>query len=295
MSLRAVASSTCSTANPRVTIVTVCLNQRRFIADTLESVMSQTYSPIEHIVIDGGSTDGTVEVLRRYAATETLRWVSEPDRGLSHAFNKGIMAATGEWLYFLNGDDYLVDSGAIGHVIGWIVAHPGYCIYMGGAQGVDEEGAHIQRGMFPQSDHIYTRHSLLDESGLVIHQGTFYRRRVFQVAGLYSERYKTHMDYEFHLRATGFFDIAGMDVVVACFRTHPAALSQQADWRRYVELARARTTYGGRLWHRHNLYFVKGFLSSWPATRLIYRGLTSTRFGKAAARASGWHDVRGMR
>lgn|GEM_PF-1466068 len=275
--------------NPRVSIVTACLNQRRFITDTLESVMSQTYAPIGHIVIDGGSTDGTVDVLKRYAASYDLRWVSEPDRGLSHAFNKGVVASTGEWLYFLGGDDYLIDSGAIGRVMDWIAAHPGHSIYMGGTVGVDEEGVEITHGPPPPADTIYTRDALLNEGAPVIHQGTFYRRRVFEVAGPYSEKYRTHMDYEFHLRATRSFDIAAMELLVACFRTHPLALSQQAHWRRSVELLRARMTHGGSLWHRDNLGFLRGFLATWPATWWLYHWVGGTRLRRIAACVSGSH------
>jgi glycosyltransferase involved in cell wall biosynthesis len=255
--------------------------------------MSQTYSPIEHIVIDGGSTDGTVDVLKRYAANYDLRWVSEPDRGLSHAFNKGIMAATGEWLYFLNGDDYVIDSGAIARVMEWIAAHPGYSIYMGGTAVVDEEGVEITHGPPPPADTIYTRNALLNEGAPVIHQGTFYRRRVFEVAGPYSEKYRTHMDYEFHLRATKYFDIAAMELVVACFRKHPLTLSQQAHWRRYVELLCARMTHGGSLWHRDNLYSLRGFLAAWPATRWLYHWLGGAR-RKIVARLSGSHVEDGL-
>ncbi len=270
-----------------MSIITACLNQRAFITDTLESVMSQTYSPIEHIVIDGGSTDGTVDVLARHAASSSLRWVSETDRGLSHAFNKGIVLATGEWLYFLNGDDYLIDGRAIGRVMAWIAAHPGHSIYMGGTAVVDEEGLRITHGPPPPANAIYTRNALLNEGVPVIHQGTFYRRRVFEVVGPYSEKYRTHMDYEFQLRATRYFDIAAMELLVACFRTHPLALSQQAGWRRYVELLCARVTHGGSLWHRDNLRFLKGFLATWPATRWLYFWLAGTRRRKIAARVSG--------
>jgi glycosyltransferase involved in cell wall biosynthesis len=282
-----------STVNPRLSIVTACRNQRRYITQTLESVISQTYSPIEHIVVDGGSTDGTVDVLKRYAANYNLRWVSEPDRGLSHAFNKGVAAATGEWLYFLNGDDYVIDNGAIARVMEWIAAHPGYSIYMGGIAVVDEEGVEIARSPLPRADTIYTRDALLNEGAPVIHQGTFYQRQVFEVAGSYSEKYRTHMDYEFHLRATKYFDIAAMELVVACFRTHPLALSKQADWRRYVELLRARAKHGGSLWHRDNLYFLRGFFATWPATRWLYHWLGGTR-RKIVARLSGSHVEDGL-
>lgn len=280
--------------NPRVSIVTACLNQRRHITDTLESVMSQTYSPIEHIVIDGGSTDGTVDVLKRYAPKYDLRWVSEPDRGLSHAFNKGIVAATGDWLYFLGGDDYLIDSGAIGRVMGWVAAHPGHSIYMGGTAVVDVEGVEITHGPPPPADVIYTRDALLNKGAPVIHQGTFYRRRVFQVAGPYSERYRTHMDYEFHLRATRYFNIAAMELLVACFRNHPSALSQQADWRRHVELLGARLTHGGSLYDRDSLRCLKGLLATWPISRLVYRWLAGTRLRNIAALVSRSHVENGL-
>ena len=91
-------------------------------------------------MVDGGSTDDTVGLLKRYAQRYNLRWVSETDRGLSHAFNKGVVESTGEWLYFLNGDDYLLGSEAIGRVVEWILSHPGHSIYMGGTVGVDESG-----------------------------------------------------------------------------------------------------------------------------------------------------------
>ena len=249
--------------------------------------MSQTYSPIEHIVVDGGSTDDTVELIKRFAGRYDLRWTSEPDRGLSHALNKGIAAATGEWLYFLSGDDYLADCGVIDRVVAWIAAHPGFSIYMGGTIGVDEDGVEIARSPLPRADTIVTRDALLNRGAPVIHQGTFYERRVFELAGLYSEKYRTHMDYELHLRATKHFDIAGMELVVACFRKHPLALSQQSDWHRSVELFRARTKHGGSLWHRDNLRVLKWFLATWPATRWLYRWLGGTRLHKIVARLSG--------
>jgi glycosyltransferase involved in cell wall biosynthesis len=270
---------------PRVSVITACLNQRRFIAETLESVLSQTYTPIEHIVIDGGSTDGTVDILRQYAMSYDLRWWSESDRGLSHAFNKGIMASKGQWLYFLNGDDFLIDDRAIDRVMAWIATHSGYSIYMGGTQPVDENGMRMAPGEPPPADATYTRGDLLNRGAPVIHQGTFYRRGVFDVAGPYSEKYRTHMDYEFHLRATKHFDIAAMSLLVACFRSHSSALSKQENWRRHAELLSARNRHGGAIWHRDNLRFLREFFASWPPTRRVYRRLRATRLGQAFAQA----------
>src|SRR5438270_8446386 len=89
-------------AAPLVSIVTPSLNQARFLGEAIESVRAQTYAPIEHIVVDGGSTDGTLEILAEY---DGLRSVSEPDRGQSHALNKGFTMAQGDVLGWLNADD----------------------------------------------------------------------------------------------------------------------------------------------------------------------------------------------
>jgi glycosyltransferase involved in cell wall biosynthesis len=118
----------------------VSYNAARYIEKTICSVKSQTYSPIEHIVIDGGSTDGTVDILRHYEGTYDLHWKSESDRGQSHALNKGIHSATGAWLNFLNSDDYLLDADSIKRVPEYICCHPGFSIYMGKIWVVDAVG-----------------------------------------------------------------------------------------------------------------------------------------------------------
>ena len=104
-----------------VSIVTPSLNQSRYLREAIESVRAQTYAPIEHVVVDGGSTDGSLDILRE---CDDVRWVSEPDRGQSHALNKGLALASGEILGWLNADDAyeseavaagvaeLVDTGA---------------------------------------------------------------------------------------------------------------------------------------------------------------------------------------
>ena len=92
---------------PRVTIITPSYNQAAFLEETLRSVLLQGYPHLEYIVIDGGSTDGTVEILKKYSSWID-HWESEPDRGQSHAINKGLTFATGEWVNWLNSDDYLL-------------------------------------------------------------------------------------------------------------------------------------------------------------------------------------------
>lgn len=91
---------------PLISIVTPSYNQAEFIESLLESIIEQEYPNVEHIVVDGGSTDGTVDILREYEEKYNLRWVSEPDDGIPDALNKGIEMATGEWIGFQSSDDY---------------------------------------------------------------------------------------------------------------------------------------------------------------------------------------------
>ena len=99
---------------PRISIVTPSFNQGQFIEKTICSVLDQNYPNLEYVVIDGGSTDETVEIIKKYAKHLTY-WVSEPDRGQSHAINKGLAHCTGDVFNFLNSDDYL-EPGALFHV-----------------------------------------------------------------------------------------------------------------------------------------------------------------------------------
>lgn len=97
--------------NPRISVITVVYNDVAHIGETIESVLNQVYSNIEYIVIDGASKDGTAEVISRYA-DRLAYWVSEKDRGISDAMNKGVRQATGEYVYFLNSGDFLHDPHA---------------------------------------------------------------------------------------------------------------------------------------------------------------------------------------
>lgn len=277
-----------STYGPKVSIITASYNSARFIEETILSVKKQTYSPIEHIIMDGGSTDATLDILRHYEGTYDLRWRSEPDRGQSDAFNKGIRVATGEWLYFLNSDDYLLEDDSISRVMDFIESHPGYSIYMGKNRIVNTEGQILTTGEVPFAHSVYTHEILLNQNATVVHQGTFYHRHVFERAGVYSERFRYHMDYEFHLRASKYFDILTMEFPVAALYAHAGAKTQNCNPRRPVEMFWARCANGGKLLHRHNLYFLKGFFASSPWSKPVYNALKRLPVLQKLANRTGW-------
>lgn len=121
---------------PKVSIITVVYNDRDLLANTIESVLAQEYPYIEYLVIDGGSTDGTVDVIRQYA-DRIAYWVSEPDHGLYDAMNKGLAQASGDYVWFLNAGDLIYASDTLAEIIAH--ADGADCLY-GQAALLDEQG-----------------------------------------------------------------------------------------------------------------------------------------------------------
>ena len=110
-------------SNPLVSIITPSYNQGMFIEDTILSVKNQDYQNVEHIIIDGGSTDNTMDILKRYEGAYNMRWTSEPDRGQSDARNKGWRASNGQIVGWLNSDDVYLEKNTIGYVVEQFASH----------------------------------------------------------------------------------------------------------------------------------------------------------------------------
>jgi len=177
---------------PLVSIVTPSFNQAEFLERTIESVLSQTYTDIEYIVVDGGSTDGSPEILRSYG--DRFAWVSEPDRGQSHAINKGLARAKGEILAYLNSDDVLLPR-AIETAVGYFEEHPDWDVIYGDAAFVDDSDTVI--GSYPTADYTFER---LMHQCCICQPAAFWRAAIARRVGPFNESLLYALDYEYWIR-----------------------------------------------------------------------------------------------
>ena len=196
--------------SPKISIITISKNVVRTVERTLFSVAEQSYGGIEFIVIDGASTDGTLAVIERYRR-HLAHFVSEPDAGIYAAMNKGIAAASGEFLLFLNAGDYLVNAASVGVAVSRMRNDKADVFY--GNQLMYHEGSGCARLWRPQ------KRSALDwYSGSLPHASTFIRRDAFDRAGLYDDRYRIAGDYEWFVRAFKMgMTFRHIDVLVSVF------------------------------------------------------------------------------
>ncbi len=187
--------------SPLISVITVCFNAAAYLEHTIRSVLDQTHAPLEYIIIDGGSTDGSVAIIRRYAS-RLAYWHSRPDRGLAHAFNLGLALARGDWIIFLNADDFFLDPQAVARMVPQLQAHPG-------AEVVFGDALMMTRGDRPQPAPLLKRHArpwewrryrMWGMFAAIPHQAAFTHRRYFDRVGEFDESYRGAVDYEHYLR-----------------------------------------------------------------------------------------------
>jgi glycosyltransferase involved in cell wall biosynthesis len=277
--------------HPKISIITVSFNQGSFIEQTIRSVLEQTYPNIEYLVVDGGSTDGSVEIIKKYADWLTY-WVSEPDEGQSHAYNKGLSKATGEYLLCLNSDDFLLTPDIIAKIVDYLeeVREDDYSAFMGNIIYVDDKGNRIGDGTNLGLEYDFS--TLLNHVPMVIHPATLFRVDIIRLVRGFSRDVHYQMDYDIFLKIAKIKPIISMPFFVSALRRHEASKGGGTQsWQFCWEFVKVRQRHGGRLFSRINLV---------PGKRLLYKLVGETLISRLAgmpgvqrvSRRTGWHNIR---
>jgi glycosyltransferase involved in cell wall biosynthesis len=224
---------------PDLSVVTPVYNSARYLAATLDSVGSLTVSH-EHIVIDGGSTDGTVALLES-RDDSSLNWVSEPDRGQTHAVNKGFERARGELLGWLNGDDEYV-SESVDRAVEHLLADAELDAVFGGMDITDEEGR-VRREYRP-AEFSWRRYLYLGD--YLPTPTIIFRRRLLERGGLLDESYVDAADYDFFLRVFRNARVERRPEALVRFRYHPESKTARDAFRGQDEALQIRLKWASR-------------------------------------------------
>lgn len=251
----------------KITIVTPVLNGARFLRETIESVLSQRGDfELEYIVRDGGSTDGTLEILREYG--DQLRVISAKDGGPAMAINAGMAEATGDLLAWLNADD-VYEAGALQKVTDFFSRHPQKKWCYGRCGIMDEAGREIRRPVTWYKNLIgwmYNRSILLCEN-YINQPATFWRRELWRDCGGLSTAYKAAFDYDLWIRMGAVSRPVHLRTGLARFRRHAGSISENFVERQFAEEARIAAAHGNALHrflheiNRRKIVWVYGLLS----------------------------------
>lgn len=200
---------------PLVSIITIVYNGDNYLEQTIKSVIEQTYSNIEYIVIDGNSNDGTLDIIRKYGDSIDY-WVSGNDNGISDAMNKGLSLSSGEYIVFIHSDDYLINSTCVEEVIS---QREGYDIIMCDILFGSDSKQKVSRGF----------NFWMNFKTGVLHQGVICKRSVFNRIGVFDNAFKLAMDYDFFLRAYNY-GLSSKKIPIILSVMRDTGISSKQDW-----------------------------------------------------------------
>jgi len=199
---------------PLISIITVVYNGEQFLEETILSVINQSYDNVEYIIIDGGSTDGTVDIIKKYEDRIDY-WVSERDSGISDAFNKGIRSSTGSFIELLNNGDKFLDENSLEYMVMNISS----IIDIVAFQCKTDTG-----NIFPKYNRKTTNINVYNvvlaiENSMIAHQACLISLSSYKLIGLYSENYLLRMDFDFFIRAQKIIKIFCFNHPIIFYRT----------------------------------------------------------------------------
>ncbi len=224
---------------PLVSIVTPSFNHARFIEATMRSVLTQDYPRIEYMVVDGGSDDGTVDIIRKYA-DRLAWWVSEKDKGQTDAINKGFARAGGDILAWLNSDD-TYEPGAVSAAVAYLQEHPEVGMVYGDCNFINEQGNVIGKFNAAQTDYRLLRQGYVH----IPQQTMFFRAGLWKQVGPLDPSFYFAMDYDLWTRIAARTQIQYVPQTWANFRIHTSGKTIVADDRCWPEMIRVHYRDGG--------------------------------------------------
>jgi len=224
---------------PLVSIVTPSFNQARFLEATIQSVLSQNYPRLEYIIVDGGSTDGSLEIIRKYSDRLSW-WTSEKDKGQTDALNKGFAHARGNIFAWLNSDD-TYQPGAVASAVEYLQANSQLGLVYGDSNYINEAGQIIGRFPAAQTD----LHRLRQGYVHIPQQASFFRGDLWREVGPLDPSFYFAMDYDLWVRIAARTQVKYVPQMWANFRLHTAGKTIAADDRCWPEMLRVHYRDGG--------------------------------------------------
>lgn len=205
---------------PKISIITPSFNQAQYIEKTVQSVLHQNYPELEYIIVDGGSTDGTIEILKKYTGKLTL--ISEKDNGQTHAINKGLRIATGEIVAYLNSDDCL-ENDSLYRVGEYFIRNNKSLWYVGKCRTIDENGHELETVVTAYKN-FFLQYLLKFEVFLVVQfiyqPATFWKKSIIRDVGYFDESLYYSMDYDYWLRLWQKQKPGFTNTILASYRIH---------------------------------------------------------------------------
>ena len=215
---------------PLISIITIVFNGEEYLEKTIKSVISQTCADIEYVVVDGGSNDNTLSVIKKYN-NQIHCWVSEFDEGISDAFNKGIKLASGNWMLFLNAGDIFCEANTLEKISRILIDNSDKDIVYGNIDLVNEGYKLIKT-----YGHLFNKKDF-ERKMIIPHQSIFHNKNIFDKYGLHNKKYKRAMDYELLLRIENpKFEYHNMTIT----KMLSGGVSQQQVYKVYVEYYQAQ-------------------------------------------------------